>query len=193
VFKRLQEHQLFVKHSKCYFSERQVAYIDHVISVARVVIDEHKVQSVLAWPIPASVQVVQAFLGLAGYYRRFIRDFGAIIVPLTKLLCKEFFKWTTKAEDAFRTLQRALTIAPVLYLPALDKEFIIECDASRSGIGLYCIKARASLHSSAGRWLLVTPTWWHMNASLRAWFRSCATGARIYGGVPSLCAQIMLA
>jgi hypothetical protein len=81
------------------------------------------------------VRAVRAFLGLAGYYRRFIREFGSIAALLTKLLCKERFKWTPEADAVFSTLQQALTTAPVLRLSAFNKEFIVECDASGTGIG----------------------------------------------------------
>jgi hypothetical protein len=84
-----------------------------------------------------------AFLGPAGYYRRFIKHFGTIAAPLTKLLCKERFQSTPDTEDAFHTLQHALTLALILRLPAFDKEFIVECDVSSSGIG-------AVLHQGEG-------------------------------------------
>ena len=97
--------------------------------------DEQKVRTVLDWPLPRSARAVRAFLGLAGYYRRFIRDYGSIAAPLTRLLRKEGFQWCQEAEDAFRALQRALTTAPVLQLPAFDREFVVECDASEAGFG----------------------------------------------------------
>jgi hypothetical protein len=84
-----------------------------------------------------------AFRGPAGYYRRFIKHFSTIAAPLTKLLCKECFQLTPDTEDAFHVLQHALTSAPILRLPAFNKEFIVECDASSSGIG-------AVLHQGEG-------------------------------------------
>lgn len=82
VLAKLQEHQLFLKRSKCFFGARFVAYLGHVIS---------EVQAVLSWPILSTVRAVRAFLGLAGYYRRFIRDYGTIAAPLTHLLWKDGF------------------------------------------------------------------------------------------------------
>jgi hypothetical protein len=81
------------------------------------------------------VCAVRAFLGLAGYYRRFIRNYGAIVAPLTKILCKDVFRWTTEVEEAFRTLQCAITTAPVLQLPDFTRAFTVECDASGLGLG----------------------------------------------------------
>jgi hypothetical protein len=86
---------------------------------------------------------VRGFLGLAGYYRRFIKDFGKIAAPLNAMLKKEGFRWSGDAERVFRALQHALTTAPVLQLPAFDRDFIVECDASGSGVG-------AVLHQGAG-------------------------------------------
>jgi hypothetical protein len=98
---------------------------------------------VLEWPMPRSVREVCAFLGLDGYYRRFIRDYDVIADPLTRLLRKEGFKWSPEAESAFRALQLALTRAPVLQLPAFDCAFIVECATSRPGFG-------AVLHQGEG-------------------------------------------
>jgi hypothetical protein len=89
----------------------------------------------LDWPMPRSVHVVRTFLGLAGYYRRFIHNYGTIADPLTRLLRKDGFKWAPKAEGAFQALQQAFMQAPVLQLPAFDHSFFLECDASGSGFG----------------------------------------------------------
>jgi hypothetical protein len=143
VFRTLQDHQLFLKQSKCEFGRSSVAYLGHVILAEGVAMDKFKVQAVLDWPVPKSVKVVRGFLGLAGYYRRFIRNFSTIAAPLTALLKKEGFRWNDDADRAFRTLQQALTSAPVLQLPAFDRDFIVECDTSGSGVG-------AVLHQGAG-------------------------------------------
>jgi hypothetical protein len=90
---------------------------------------------VLDWPRPWTVRDVHSFLSLAGYYRHFIKDYGAIAEPLTRLLCKSGFQWSDDAEMAFHNLQRALTSTSVLQLPDFDCDFVVECDASGSGEG----------------------------------------------------------
>jgi hypothetical protein len=143
VLRTLQGHQLFLKRSKCAFGQPSVAYLGHVISAKGVAMDALKVQVVLDWPVPKSARAVRGFLGLAGYYRRFIKNFGTIAAPLTALLEKEGFWWNDGAARAFQDLQQALTSAPVLQLPDFAKDFIVECDASGSGFG-------AVLHQGAG-------------------------------------------
>lgn len=135
VFMALLQYQLILKKSKCFFGQESVAYLGHVISEKGVPMDGDKVQAVLAWPRPTSVRTVRGFLGLAGYYQRFIKDYGSIAEPLTRLLCKDGFIWDSDATAAFEALQRALTSAPVLQLPDFSKPFIVECDASGSGLG----------------------------------------------------------
>jgi hypothetical protein len=116
VFKQLQAHKLYLKKSKCFFGARYVPYLGHVISADGVAMDGEKVQAVLSWPPPTTVRAVRAFLGLAGYYRRFIKDYGATAAPLTQLLRKDSFRWSAEAAAAFRALQRALTTTPCVRL-----------------------------------------------------------------------------
>jgi hypothetical protein len=105
--------------------------------------DADKVAAVLAWPPPRSARGLRGFLGLAGYYRKFIRDFGLISAPLTRLLHRDSFAWDKDAEDAFQVLKRASTTGPVLQMPDFDKLFIVDCDVSGVGFG-------AVLHQGAG-------------------------------------------
>jgi hypothetical protein len=104
VLAKLQEHRLYVKRSKSAFSEHSVAYLGHVISADRVVMDAKKVQVVLDWLVPRLAFTIRAFLGLTGYYRCFIQGYGDATVPLTRLLHKEGFRWSTEAKVAFRAL-----------------------------------------------------------------------------------------
>ena len=114
VFTALRAHGLFLKRSKCSFGALSVTYLGHIISADGVAMDSDKVTAVASWPTPRSPRGVHGFLGLAGYYRKFIHDFGSIAAPLTRLLWKEAFVWTAEADEAFAALKRALSSAPVL-------------------------------------------------------------------------------
>ena len=126
--------------------------------------DSDKVLAVVDWPVPPTVRAVRGFLGLAGYYRKFIRDFGTIAAPLTVLLKKDGFLWTPAATIAFEALKKALTTAPVLQLPDFAVSFIVECDASGSGFG-------AVLHQGGGPIAYFSKTIAPRHASLAAYER----------------------
>lgn len=114
----------------------KIAYLGHIISAAGVETDLAKLASIAQWPTPTSVKELRSFLGLAGYYRRFVCHFGLISKPLTTLLKKHsLFIWTLEHSAAFQALKSALCQSPVLALPNFAKPFIIETDASDSGIG----------------------------------------------------------
>jgi hypothetical protein len=106
-------------------------------------VDPSKVQDVLSWNVPMSVGDIQSFLGLAGYYRRFIEGFSKICKPMTELLEKDKkFKWTSACKASFQELKKRLTTAPILVMPDMEKSFSIYCDASGQGFG--CTHARWS-------------------------------------------------
>ncbi|CAA7046004.1 unnamed protein product [Microthlaspi erraticum] len=127
------------------YSKNLEEHLDHLASVLSVLrkenygvkVDEEKVAAIREWPSPKTVSEVRSFHGLAGFYRRFVRDFSTLAAPpLTEVIKKEVgFKWEKAQEDAFQTLKDRLTNAPVLILPDLLKTFEIECDASGIGIG----------------------------------------------------------
>jgi hypothetical protein len=96
--------------------------------------DPEKVQAVADWPQPRSARAVHGFLGLAGYYRKFIKDFGAIAAPLMALLKKDGFLWSEAASTTFTALKTTITTAPVLALPDFAQSFVVECDASMHGL-----------------------------------------------------------
>jgi hypothetical protein len=99
-------------------------------------VDPCKVQDVLSWKTPTSVSDIRSFLGLAGYYRRFIEGFSKIRKPMMELLEKDKkFKWTPACESSFQELKKRLTTAPVLVMPNMEKPFSIYCDASGQGLG----------------------------------------------------------
>jgi hypothetical protein len=104
--------------------------------------DPAKVQAVHDWPQPRSARAVRGFLGLAGYYHKFIHDYGSITAPLISLLKKEGFSWTDDVAATFTALKLAVTSAPVLVLPDFTKSFIVECDASTHGFGAVLIQEK---------------------------------------------------
>ena len=131
VLTKLREHRLYAKFSKCEFWLRELIFLGHVVSANGVAVIPDKVQSILEMKAPTTVKGIRRFLGLAGYYRRFIENFSKIASPLTELLKKDKkFVWSEKAEEAFQTLKTKLTTAPVLVLPDTSKDFVIFCDAS---------------------------------------------------------------
>jgi hypothetical protein len=136
VLTLLQTDQWKVKLSKCAFAKREISYLGYVIIEKGVATSVDKVAAVADWPVPKNVKELRGFLGLTGYYRKFIQHFGIIAKPLTELLKKnKVFLWTSDQEVAFNTLKAALICAPVLSLPDFSKPFAIETDASDSGVG----------------------------------------------------------
>ena len=136
VFSILAANKLYIKKSKCSFAQTSLEYLGHVISAAGVATDPAKIKAIQMWPVPLTVKMLRAFLGLAGYYRKFIEHYGIIAKPLTELLKKHVqFIWTPAPQRAFETLQHALMAAPVLALPDFNHTFDIHTDASGVGIG----------------------------------------------------------
>jgi hypothetical protein len=136
ILQRLRDHQLYVKFSKCAFWLKEVLFLRHIISTEGIAADPSNVQEVLDWKSPKSVTQIRSFLGLAGYYHRFIPIFSKTAKPMTQLLEKEAkFKWSPQCEEAFLTLKKLLTTAHVLAQPNIEKPFDVFCDASGMGIG----------------------------------------------------------
>ncbi|VVA39498.1 PREDICTED: retrotransposon, partial [Prunus dulcis] len=136
VLKTLRSKKLFAKFSKCQFWLDRVNFLGQVISVDGVYVDPQKVEAVVNWPQPTSVTEVRSFLGLAGYYRRFVEGFSTIAAPLTRLTRKGVkFEWSIECEKSFDELKTRLTTAPVLALPDDSGNFVIYSDASQQGLG----------------------------------------------------------
>jgi hypothetical protein len=136
VLTRLREHKLYAKFSKCEFWLDQVPFLGHILSAEGVAVDPSKVKDILEWKPPTTVHLVRSFLGMAGYYRRFIPDFSKISKPITELLKNNVkFNWTPECSEAFEKLKKLLTTAPVLAQPDIEKSFDVYCDASGTGIG----------------------------------------------------------
>ena len=140
VFDKLREHQLYLKHSKCSFAQSQLEYLGHIISAEGVATDSSKTSAMYNWPTPTNFTELRGFLGLTGYYRRFVKNYGLLAKPLTNLLkCKQFV-WSTTAQKAFVSLKEAMVTTPVLGLPDFTSPFIVETDACDNGIGAVLIQ-----------------------------------------------------
>nr|AAN04995.1 retrotransposon protein, putative, Ty3-gypsy sub-class [Oryza sativa Japonica Group] len=124
VLEKLKEHQLYAKFSKCDFWLKEVQFLGHIVNAQGVAVDPANVESVTKWTPPRTVTQVRSFLGLAGYYRRFIENFSKIAKPMTQLLKKEEkFIWSAECNRSFEELKRRLVSAPVLILPDQTKDF----------------------------------------------------------------------
>ncbi|KAK1628022.1 hypothetical protein QYE76_002337 [Lolium multiflorum] len=136
IMEKLREHKLYAKFSKCEFWLDRVGFLGHIVSAEGVAVDPSKVAAVTEWESPKNAGEIRSFLGLAGYYRRFIENFSKIAKPMTALLKKEKkFIWTDECEASFQELKQRLVSAPVLCLPDINKDFQVYCDASRQGLG----------------------------------------------------------
>ncbi|KAI3720763.1 hypothetical protein L2E82_31756 [Cichorium intybus] len=136
VLETLKRERLYAKFSKCEFWMREVQFLRHVVSIQGIKVDPSKVEAVMKWEPPKTPTEVRSFLGVAGYYRRFIQDFSHIAVPLTRLTRKEEkFRWQEEQERDFATLKEKLCNAPVLTLPNGTEDFEVYNDASHRGLG----------------------------------------------------------
>jgi len=136
VLKRLEENDLYVKPEKCSWKTNKVNFLGVVMGQGKIEMEEDKVAGVLNWTTPRTVRDVRKFLGLANYYRRFIKNFAALAKPLNMLTRKdEKWKWEKAQQKAFEQLKGIFTTRPLLVVPDLDKEFRVEADASNFATG----------------------------------------------------------
>ncbi|KAH0671271.1 hypothetical protein KY285_023835 [Solanum tuberosum] len=135
VFEILKRHSLYAKRTKCSFGQPQVEYLGHVISWEGVATDPQKIRAMVEWPRPKTLKALRGFLGLSGYYRKYVVNYGTISRLLTDLLKKDVFKWNPEAGLAFESLKTTMSTTPVLALSDYSHEFVVETDASHGGIG----------------------------------------------------------
>ncbi|XP_038704764.1 uncharacterized protein LOC120000718 [Tripterygium wilfordii] len=135
TFALLQQHHLLVKKSKCAFGQDRVEYLGHVVSREGVSADPSKIKAIMDWPLPENVKELRGFLGLTGYYRKFVKDYGKVCHPLYQLTKKNCFVWTSIATEAFEKLKSLMVSPQVLALPDFNIPFTMECDASGLGVG----------------------------------------------------------
>jgi len=131
ILKRLEENNLYVKPEKCTWKVKKIPFLGVIMGEDKVEIEEDKVEGVLKWPIPQCVRDVRRFLGLANYYRCFVKDFAKVTLPLNKLTRKDKkWKWEEEQQKTFKRLKEIFTTRPVLTMPDLNKEFRVEADTS---------------------------------------------------------------
>jgi hypothetical protein len=136
VLQVLREHQLYAKLSKCSFYQKQIHYLGHIISKDGIAVDPEKIEAIREWSVPKNVTEVRSFMGLAGYYRRFIEGFSKIAHPITSLQRKGVkFQWTLDCEKSFQHLKQLLTSAPILRIADPNEDFIVCTDACKEGLG----------------------------------------------------------
>ena len=142
VLQKLREHRLFAKRSKCDFFLSEVEFLGHMVTADGIKMDGHKIAAVREWPTPTCPRDVRSFLGLIGYYRRFIKDFSRLAAPLTELTRSDVpFRWSAEQRAAFDALKTAIQTAPVLATPNLDKPFIVYTDASTLATGAVLLQS----------------------------------------------------
>ncbi|KAL0533406.1 hypothetical protein IC582_030245 [Cucumis melo] len=136
VLETLRANKLYAKFSQCEFWLKKVTCLNHVVSSEGVFVDPAKIEAVTSWPRPSTVSEIRSFLGLAGYYKRFVEDFSRIASPLTQLTRKGIpFVWSPACESSFQELKHKLVSAPVLTVPDGSGSFVIYSDASKKGLG----------------------------------------------------------
>ncbi|GJY59472.1 putative reverse transcriptase domain-containing protein, partial [Tanacetum coccineum] len=155
ILELLKKEELYAKFSKCEFWIPKVQFLGHVIDSKGIHVDPAKIESVKDWTSPKTPTEIRQFLGLAGYYRRFIEGFSKIAKPMTKLTQKKVkFEWGDKQEAAFQLLKQKLCSAPILALPEGSEDFITYCDASKKGLGAVLMQ-REKVISYASRQLKI--------------------------------------
>lgn len=136
VLQTLREHQLYGKFSKCDFYKEKIQYLGHIITKEGIVVDPEKIKTIMEWPIPKGVADIRSFMGLAGYYWRFVEGFSRVAYPITSLQKKgKIFKWTADCQRSFEQLKNLLTTAPVLSVADPEKEYVVCRDARKEGVG----------------------------------------------------------
>ncbi len=138
VLRWLREFNLFLKAEKCSFHQTSVKFLGYIIDNGGIRMDEGKVSAIKNWPVPTTIKELQSFLGFSNFYRRFIHNYSIIYSPLTNLLKDKpkSLSWSPAADEAFSSLRSAFTNAPILIHPDPEKPFIVEVDASTTGVGV---------------------------------------------------------
>jgi len=136
VIQCLVTNNFVLKRNKCLFAQESIEYLGHIISRDGVGPDPENIRAMIAWPTPSTIKQLRGFLGLTGFYQKFVQHYASIAAPLTNLLKRDSFTWSEKAQRSFEQLKDAKTNAPVLMLRNFQEDFTIETDASGQGMGV---------------------------------------------------------
>ncbi|XP_061351544.1 uncharacterized mitochondrial protein AtMg00860-like [Gastrolobium bilobum] len=137
----LKKNQIFVKASKCTFGVDTVDYLGHVVSKEGVFPDPKKIEAMMQWPVPKYLKQLCGFLGTTRYHHRFVKGYASLALPLTDLLkSSKAFHWTEAAMEAFQNLKESMTSTHILALPNFAGRFMVETDASNTGIGVMLLQ-----------------------------------------------------
>ena len=127
---------MYANLGKCSFYQQQIQYLGHIISEEGIAVDPSKIEAIQEWPTPRNVTEVRSFMGLAGYYRRFIEGFSKIAHPITSLQRKGVkFEWNPRCEESFQRLKQLLMSAPILKIADPTEDFVVCTDAYKEGVG----------------------------------------------------------
>ena len=136
VLERLREHKLYAKLSKCSFWQKGIEFLGHIVSDQGISVDPEKIRAIKDWPRPRSATEVRSFLGLAGYYRKFVKGFASLAQPMTRLTGKDVkFTWSEECGRCFSALKDMLTSAPILVHPEADQPYVVYTDVSITRLG----------------------------------------------------------
>lgn len=141
----LRENELYANLEKCSFAKPQIGYLGHFISKKGIEVDPEKIRAIREWPVPTNVREVRGFLGVTGYYRRFVQNYGTIAAPLTQLSKTGAYKWSEEADVAFEKLKLAMMTLPMSVMPDFNLPFEIESDASGFGVGAVLTHAKRQI------------------------------------------------
>ncbi|GAU23300.1 hypothetical protein TSUD_237540 [Trifolium subterraneum] len=145
VFQCLLTNEFYLKQSKCSIAQSSIEYLGYIVSAEGVGPDPSKISAMVSWPSPKNVKQLRGFLGLTGFYRKFVKHYSSLAAPLIALLKKDSFEWNQEANEAFEHLKRAMSAVPVLALPNFTEKFILEIDALGTGMGAFLIQVNHAI------------------------------------------------